>query len=122
MRKLASARSVERMLTMSIDSDEPADSTLYQEYVRGFDEIPVLVDAVIIPPRPPSPPSFVRGERRNLRRRDRPDGYEQREARLAELESLYREYVDPQPAGRRRKTSAKKRNRRKSRQSKRAAS
>jgi hypothetical protein len=123
MKKLASARSVERMLTMSIDSDGPADSTLYQEYVRGFDEIPVLVDAVIIPPRPPSPPNFVRGERRNLRRQDRLDGYEQREARLAELESLYREYADPQPVGRRRKTaSAKKPSRRKSRQSKRAAS
>jgi hypothetical protein len=122
MKKLASARSVERMLTISLGSDEPADSTLYQEYVRGFDEIPVLVDAVIIPPRKSSPPNFVRGERRNLRRQDRPDGYEQRQVRLAELESLYREYVDPQPAGRRRKTaSAKKPSRRKSRRPKRAA-
>lgn len=122
MKKVATARSVERMLAISLDSDEPADCALYQEYVRGFDEIPVLDDAVIIRPRPPAPPSFVRGERRNLRRQDRPDGYEQREANRTELENLYREYLDPTPARRRRKPGgAKKPSRRKSRRPKRAA-
>jgi hypothetical protein len=122
MKRVASARSVERMLAVSLDGDEPADCALYQEYVRGFDAVPVLDDAVIIPPRPPSPPSFVRGERRNLRSQDRPDGYEQREANRTELENLYCEYLDPAPAGRKRKpASAKKPSRRKSRRPKRAA-
>jgi hypothetical protein len=123
MKKAASASSDARVLeAILLGSDEPADRALYQEYVRGFDEIPTLDDAVIIPPRPPAPPNFVRGERRNLRNHDRPDGYEQREANLAELERLYREYLDPKPAGPKRKaTSAKKTSRRKTRRPKRAA-
>jgi hypothetical protein len=122
MKKVASARSVERMLAMSLDSDEPADCALYQEYVRGFDAIPVLDDAVIIRPRPPTPPNFVRGERRNLRRQDRPDGYEQRESNLAELEELYREYLAPKPLKRGRKAAGTRRpSRRKRKRPKRAA-
>ena len=88
--------------------EEPGDRAHYDEYVRGFDEVPILDDAVTIPPRRPTPPSFVRGERRNLRKQERPDGYSQREANMAVLEQLYREYLDPQPARRTRKTAAKK--------------
>jgi hypothetical protein len=87
----------------AIGSDEPADRAHYDEYVRGFDEIPVLEDAVRIPPRPVRPPSFVQGERRSLRREERPDGYSLREQHLAELEALYGEYVAPQAVGRKRK-------------------
>jgi hypothetical protein len=77
--------------------DEPSNHLLYEEYVRGFDELPVLEDAVSIPPRRASPPNFVRGERRSQRKNERPDGYAVREANLAELEHLYGEYLSPKP-------------------------
>lgn len=122
MKRVASAGIEQRMLRAIALGDEPADCAPYQEYVRGFDEIPVLDDAVVVPSRPPTPPNFVRGERRNLRKQDRPDGYEQREANRAELESLYQEYLEPKPVGRKRKTaSARKPSRRKNRRPKRAA-
>jgi len=96
------------------DDERRVNHSLYEEYVRGFDEVPVLNDAVSVPPRPPRPPSFVRGERRSLRSEERPDGYSLREASLAELELLYREYVVPKPAGRKpKKRAAKKSNGRK---------
>jgi hypothetical protein len=77
---------------------EPAYHSLYEEYVRGFEDIPVLEDAVRIPSRPPTPPSFVRGERRSLRKEERSDGYLLREAHVAELELHYQEYVAPERA------------------------
>ena len=79
-------------------SDEPGNHAVYEEYLRGFDEIPVLQDAVRIPPRRPLPPSFVRGERRDVRQEPRPDAYSVRETGLAELELLYQEYAQPAPA------------------------
>jgi hypothetical protein len=82
--------------SLSLESDEPADHALYDEYVRGFDEIPVLNDAVRIPPRRSPPPSFVHGERRSLRKEERTDGYLVREATRAEIETLYGEYVAPE--------------------------
>ena len=101
------------------DDERQVNHSLYDEYVRGFDEVPVLDDAVSIPPRRSLPPNFVRGERRNLRGEERPDGYALREAGRAELEALYREYVAPKPVVRKaRKRTAKKRA---SRKSKRAA-
>jgi hypothetical protein len=78
--------------------DEPGNNAAYEEYLRGFDEIPVLVDAVRIPPRRQLPPNFVRGERRDVRHEARPDGYSLREANLAETELLYLEYSRPAPA------------------------
>lgn len=89
--------------SLSIEGDEPPNHALYEEYVRGFDEIPVLEDAVRIPPRRSPPPSFVHGERRSLRKQERPDGYSQRVASLVELEALYGEYLAPQTAKPKRK-------------------
>ena len=87
----AAERSVESILA----EDEPAYAALYDEYVRGFDEVPVLEDAVRIPPRRTLPPNFVRGERRDLRKQGRQDGYTERETNIAETEMLYAEYLDP---------------------------
>jgi hypothetical protein len=86
-----------------LENDEPANHALYEEYVRGFDEIPVLDDAVRIPPRRVPPPSFVFGERRSLRKAERPDGYSLREDNLSEIESLYGEYLAPAAAKPKRK-------------------
>src|SRR5688500_6431036 len=88
---------------VTVDGDEPANRSLYEEYVRGFDEIPVLDDAVRIPPRRSLPPNFVRGERPSLRKEERGDGYALREATRAEIETLYREYLAPQTAKPKRK-------------------
>ena len=79
-----------------LDGDEPSNHDCYEEYVRGFDEVPVLEDAMAIPPRRPAQPSFVRGERRSERKAERPDGYSLRDATLAEIEMLYGEYLAPQ--------------------------
>jgi hypothetical protein len=81
--------------SLSVEGDEPANQAHYDEYVRGFDEIPVLDDAVRIPPRRSPPPSFVRGERRSLRKEERDDDYALREANRAEIEALYGEYLAP---------------------------
>lgn len=83
---------------VSIESDEPADRMMYDEYVRGFAEVPILDDAVGIPPRSSPPPNFVRGERPSLRKAERTDGYSFREASLGEVEALYDEYLAPQAA------------------------
>jgi hypothetical protein len=88
---------------VSVQGDEPADHFLYEEYVQGFDEIPVLEDAVSIPPRRSPPPNFVRGERRSLRKAERTDDYSLREASLAEIETLYGEYLAPKAAKPKRK-------------------
>ena len=104
------------------DDERRVNHSLYDEYVRGFDEVPVLDDAVSVPPRPPRPPSFVRGERRNLRTEQRPDSYSLREASFAELEQLYREYLAPKPVGRKpKKRAAKKSGGRKSKRAVRTA-
>ena len=106
--------------SLSVEGDEPANHALYEEYVRGFDEVPVLNDAVSVPPRRSPPPSFVRGERRSLRKEERDDGYLLREATLAEIESLYGEYLAPEAkkpkrrAPRAKKKSAGNKRRRKS--------
>jgi hypothetical protein len=57
-------------VAVDANGDEPLNQACYEEYVRGFDEIPVLEDAVVIPPRRPTPPSFVRGERRSVRKQE----------------------------------------------------
>jgi hypothetical protein len=93
---------------VTVEGDEPANHSLYEEYVRGFDEIPVLEDAVRIPPRRTLPPNFVRGERRNLRKAERDDGYSLREASRAELEALYSEYLAPKAAKPKRKPARAK--------------
>lgn len=95
-------------------SDVPANAAVYQEYVRGFDDIPVLQDAVHVPPRPPVQPDFRRGERRDARREQRPDAYSIREANRADFERLYREYSEPVPTelpskGKKRKRKTQKR-------------
>src|SRR5881394_2058226 len=97
--------------------DEPANNTAYGEYLRGFDDIPVLQDAVSIPPPRSRQPEFRRGERRDARQEQRPDAYSLREATLAEVEFLYGEYTQPAPVARppkrkkrpKRKTKTKKR-------------
>ena len=73
-------------------ADEAAAQAAYEEYVRGFDDIPILQDAVHAPPRPRPQPDFRRGERRDARKAPRPDAYTVREEVLAELERLYAEY------------------------------
>ena len=93
---------------VTVEGDEPADHSLYEEYVRGFDEIPVLDDAVRIPPRRSLPPSFVHGERRSLRKEERDDGYALREASRAEIEALYCEYLEPNAAKPKRKPARAK--------------
>ena len=103
--------------SLTIEGDEPADHSLYEEYVRGFDEIPVLEDAVRISPRRSPTPSFVRGERRSLRNEERDDEHALREANRAEIEALYDEYLSPdaatpkrkQPRAKKRKASVGKR-------------
>ncbi|HUQ52199.1 MAG TPA: hypothetical protein VM692_08245 [Gammaproteobacteria bacterium] len=91
-------KAAERPIGSLVVDGEPANHALYEEYVRGFDEIPVLDDAVRIPPRRSPSPSFVHGERRSLRKEERDDGYSVREATLAEIESLYGEYLAPAAA------------------------
>ncbi len=104
------------------DDERRVNHLLYDEYVLGFDEVPVLLDAVSIPPRQPRPPSFVRGERRSWRSEERPDSYSLREASFAELERLYGEYVAAQPVRRKpKKRAAKKSGGRKSKRAARVA-
>jgi hypothetical protein len=78
-------------------NDEPGNNVAYDEYLRGFDEIPVLQDAVRIPPARAPQPDFRRGERRDARSELRPDAYAIREANAAALELLYGEYSQPAP-------------------------
>ena len=103
-----------------LDDEARVDHSLYDEYVRGFDEVPVLNDAVSIPLPRPAPRSFVHGERRSLRGEERPDSYSSREADLTELERLYLEYAAPKPV--RRKPTQRARKKGSGRKSKRAAS
>ena len=119
--KKDSIKAKERNATDALPSDVPADAAVYQEYVRGFDDIPVLQDAVHIPPRPPVQPDFRRGERRDARKEPRPDAYSIREKHRAELEELYGEYVEPPAAARatkKRKTAKRKTQKRKTKKRK----
>jgi hypothetical protein len=77
--------------------DEPGNNAAYDEYLRGFDDIPVLQDAVRTPPPRRQQPDFRRGERRDVRQENRPDESSLREATLAEIEFLYHEYTQPAP-------------------------
>jgi hypothetical protein len=72
--------------------EDLGDYDAYDEYVRGFDDVPTLRDAVTAPPSPP--PDFRRGERPDLRRDARPDHHAHRESQTTELEIVYREYVE----------------------------
>jgi hypothetical protein len=63
---------------------------LYQEYLAGLDELPVLRDAVQLPP--PPPPDFRQGERPDLRKARRDDAHAARERRRVECEHAYLEY------------------------------
>jgi hypothetical protein len=95
--------------------DEPGNNPAYSEYLRGFDDIPVLQDAVRIPPPRPRQPDFRLGERRDVRQEQRADAYSLREATVAEIEFLYHEYTQPVPVAprpkrkKRQKRKAKKR-------------
>ncbi|MEO8465353.1 MAG: hypothetical protein ABI640_08420 [Gammaproteobacteria bacterium] len=80
-----------------VPDDEPANNPAYEEYLRGFDDVPVLQDAVRIPPPRSPQPDFRRGERRNARQEQRPDAYSLRETTSAELAFLYHEYTEPAP-------------------------
>ena len=77
---------------------EPGNNAAYDEYLGGFDEIPVLQDAVRSPPARVTQPDFRRGERRDARSELRPDAYSIREANSAEIELLFGEYSQPAPA------------------------
>jgi hypothetical protein len=98
MKNPASKQSQSREDRIVVANDEPANHAVYAEYVRGFDDIPVLQDAVRIPPARAPQPDFRRGERRDARREQRPDAYSAREANAAEIELLYQEYSRPAPA------------------------
>lgn len=74
------------------------DHAVYDEYVRGFDAVPTLYDAVGAPPRRPLQPDFRHGERPDQRKEQRLDALTLRETRAAELERSYREYAEPAPA------------------------
>jgi hypothetical protein len=69
----------------------------YDEYVRGFEIVPVLRDAVRMPAQPAPEPDFRLGERPDVRREPRPDPYTLRETKCAELARLYDEYARPPP-------------------------
>ncbi len=85
-----------RLRTVAADN-EPVNNAAYDEYLRGFDDIPVLQDAVKIPPPRRLQPEFRRGERGDARQEQRPDAYSLREATFAEIEFLYNEYAQPAP-------------------------
>jgi hypothetical protein len=72
------------------------DHAVYDEYVRGFDDVPTLLDVVGSPPRRAVQPDFRRGERPDRRKEPRLDALTEREARGAELEKLYQEYARPE--------------------------
>ena len=74
------------------------DHALYDEYVRGFDDVPTLLDAVALPPRRVPQPDFRRGERPDRRKEQRLDAQALRAATAAEIERSYREYEQPESA------------------------
>lgn len=74
------------------------DHALYDEYVRGFDDVPTLHDAVALPPRRVPQPDFRRGERPDRRKEQRLDAHALRADKAADIELAYREYEQPEPA------------------------
>jgi hypothetical protein len=98
--------------------EESGGHALYDEYVRGFDEVPVLRDAVALPPRRSPQPDFRKGERPDKRAEARPDPYSAREVRLAETETLYAEYLDPAAARPKPKRKRKRKRKRKTKSKK----
>ena len=108
MKKVASVHTIALATRTVATDEEPADNALYEEYLRGLDDVPVLRDAVAFPPRRASQPNCRHSERRDLRKEARPDGYSLREANLAALDLLYQEYVAPPPARPKRKKRPKK--------------
>jgi len=95
--KLAPAQPLTADLRAQADDGSFELDAAYAEYVRGFDDIPVLSDAVHAPPKPRPAPDFRRGERPDVRKEPRPDSYTLREALGAELASLYAEYCGAAP-------------------------
>jgi hypothetical protein len=74
-----------------------AERDLYEEYVLGLDDLPVLRDAVALPP--PPPPDFRHGERPDLRKERRDDAHAARERRATEREQAYIEYLAVESTG-----------------------
>jgi hypothetical protein len=107
--KSALAQPLPADLRVQADDGSFEQDAAYAEYARGFDDIPVLSDAVHSPPRPPLPPDFRRGERPNVRKETRPDSYTLRETIDAELVSLYAEYCAAAPAASTKRGKASKR-------------
>lgn len=66
--------------------------SVYDEYLRELDRVPVLRESVALPP--PFPADFRQGQRPDARKRSRDDGEAHRESQTGELEHLYREYID----------------------------
>ena len=64
----------------------------YDEYLRGFDDVPTLRDVIGEPPRI-ALHDFRLGERRDARKHERDDPYAFRERQVSELEQRYSEYV-----------------------------
>lgn len=99
----------------------PDERALYEEYLRGFDDVPTLTDPVALPPPRRQPPDFRFGERKDVRKNAREDAETLRESRLRELEEMYSQYVRPEAAsvkGAKSKSKTKtKRNRQKRRKS-----
>ena len=89
------------------------DRALYDEYVRGFDDVPTLTDPVGGPPPRIAPPDFRFGERKDIRKHVRPDAVTIRERNARDLERMYSEYVDPVANGPKTAKRKKRRQRRK---------
>jgi hypothetical protein len=89
------------------------DYALYDEYVRGFDDVPTLTDPVLVPPPRIAPPQFQLGERKDIRKHAREDAETLRETSAREQAEMYGEYAEP--GAKKAKTSKprKKRQRRK---------
>ncbi len=83
--------------------------SLYDEYVRGFDDVPTLTDPVALPSRR-LPPDFRTGERNDVRKRPREDRDAVRERETQELDALYREYADPTSSAQKSAAAARKPN------------
>ena len=71
------------------------DCALYDEYVRGFDDVPTLTDPVVVPPPRIAPPDFRFGERKDIRKHARQDAVTMREHNARELAEMYIEYAEP---------------------------
>jgi hypothetical protein len=93
-----------------LDGEDPC--ALYDEYVRGFDDVPTLTDPVALPPPRLVPPEFRLGERKDIRKRAREDAATLRETNAREQAHLYDEYLEPSAKKPKRGKRRKKRQRR----------